>query len=194
MYLVAFLSALIVDTIPVFAPPAWTILVFLIIEFKLNPWPVVALGAVGSTIGRWILSMYIPKVAGKILSRRENENVRYVGGRIGKRFWPSFIFVLIYSLTPLSTTALFTAAGIARIKMLHVLPAFFIGKFASDAVMVFSGKFAVEESKQILHGQFSWHSVVVALVSLVLILAIMFIDWKQLLENKKLRFHFKIWA
>lgn len=86
MYVVAFFSALLVDTIPVFAPPAWTILVFLIIKFKLNPWIVLILGALGSTTGRWILSLYIPKVAHKILSHRENENVRYIGKKIGHRF------------------------------------------------------------------------------------------------------------
>src|SRR4051812_37178503 len=125
MYFVAFISALIVDTIPVFAPPAWIVLTFLILKFRLNPWIVLVLGAVGSTLGRWILSLYIPKVADKILSRRENENVRYIGKKIGKRFWPSFTFVLIYSLTPLSTTALFTAASLAGIRMLYILPPFF---------------------------------------------------------------------
>lgn len=116
MYVVAFLSALIVDSIPVFAPPAWTILTILIIKFKLNPWAVVALGAVGSTIGRFTLTFFMPKVAGHILSRRENKNVAFLGRKLDKRFWPSFVFVLLYSLTPLSTTALFTAAGMARIE------------------------------------------------------------------------------
>src|SRR5471030_1266023 len=106
MYLAAFLCALVVDSIPVFAPPAWTILTILIIKFKLNAWVVIALGTIGSTIGRWFLSLYIPKVSKKLLSSRENENVRFIGKKLERRGWAGFVFVLLYSLSPLSTTAL----------------------------------------------------------------------------------------
>jgi multidrug efflux pump len=46
LYLAAFAAALLVDTIPVFAPPAWIILAFMIISWKLNPWGIIAAGAV----------------------------------------------------------------------------------------------------------------------------------------------------
>ena len=51
LYLLAFFAALAVDTIPVFAPPAWTILTFLIVRYDLDPWIVVVVG----TIGAWAL-------------------------------------------------------------------------------------------------------------------------------------------
>ena len=41
LYLAAFAAALVVDTIPVFAPPAWTILAFIIVKYKANPWAVI---------------------------------------------------------------------------------------------------------------------------------------------------------
>ena len=188
LYLVAFLAALVIDTIPVFAPPAWTVLTFLIVRYELNPWIVVVVGTIGSTIGRYILSLYIPHVADRILSRRMSENVHFVGERLGKRFWPSFVFVLLYSLTPLSTTALFTAAGTARVKPLHILPAFFIGKFVSDAVMVFSGKLASHTIAETIHGQLSWKTAAVALAGAALMGGVFFIDWKKLLQHKRLQF------
>ncbi|PYJ07821.1 MAG: hypothetical protein DMF06_14545 [Verrucomicrobia bacterium] len=55
-YLLVFLAALAVDTIPVFAPPAWILLVFLLVKFHLNPWAVVVVGVTGSTIGRYLLT------------------------------------------------------------------------------------------------------------------------------------------
>jgi hypothetical protein len=194
MYLVAFLSALVVDTIPVFAPPAWIILTFLIIKFSLNPWAVLLLGAFGSTIGRWILSLYMPKLADRLLSRREIKNMRFIGNRIGGRFWPSFTFVLIYSLTPLSTTALITAAALVKIRSLYILPAFFLGKLGSDAVMIFMGTSAVDASSNFLDGTISWQSAVGASLSLALVLGIMIVDWMELLQNGRLRFHFRILA
>jgi membrane protein YqaA with SNARE-associated domain len=193
MYAVAFLAALFVDTIPVVAPPAWLILTFLIVKFRLNPWAVIVLGTTGSTIGRFILSCYIPKVSKKILSRREDENVRYVGQKIGRHFRSSFLFVLLYSLTPMSTTALFTAAGIARVNPLYILPAFFLGKFISDAAMVFAGKYEEHQFWDLMHGKISWETGGTALLGVVVIFGMLFIDWAMLLGHKKLRIHFKIW-
>jgi hypothetical protein len=52
MYVLVFLAALIVDTIPVFAPPAWTVLVLLLLTFHLNPWLVVIVGVTKRKCGR----------------------------------------------------------------------------------------------------------------------------------------------
>ncbi len=71
LYLAAFAAALLVDTIPVFAPPAWMILAFMIIKWKLNPWGIIAAGALGSVIGRYILTLYMPHVSAKIFRRSE---------------------------------------------------------------------------------------------------------------------------
>jgi membrane protein YqaA with SNARE-associated domain len=193
MYFASFAAALLVDTIPVFAPPAWIILTFLIVKFDLNPWGVVVLGTTGSTIGRYILSRYIPKVSNKILSENEEANVSYVGKKIGKHFWSSFVFVLIYSITPMSTTALFTAAGMARVNPFYILPAFFMGKFTSDAVMVFTGKYEAHTFQELMHGKVSGELVIVALLGTFLIFGMLFIDWPMLLTHKKVRLHFKIW-
>ena len=65
LYLAAFAAALLVDTIPVFAPPAWTILAFMIITWNMNPWGIIAAGAFGSVIGRYILTLYMPHVSTK---------------------------------------------------------------------------------------------------------------------------------
>ena len=82
MYLLVFLAALIVDTIPVFAPPAWTVLVLLLLTFHLNPWLVVIIVVTGSTLGRYILSLYIPKISAALVNRREDKNLRYVGSKL----------------------------------------------------------------------------------------------------------------
>ena len=49
IYLLVFLAALAVDSIPVFAPPAWILLVFLTVKFQLNSWAVIVVGVTGST-------------------------------------------------------------------------------------------------------------------------------------------------
>lgn len=192
-YVAVFGIGLGVDSIPVFAPPAWMLILPLVIKCRLNPWAATALGAVGSTFGRYALSLYMPKIAGRILNDRENANVKYLGGKLNGRFRSAFAFVLIYALTPLSTTALFTAAGAARINPLPILPAFLIGKFASDALMIVGGEHASADIKQLLRGEKSPKSLAAAAVSLLVIMAVMFVDWRALLEHKKLRFRFDVW-
>jgi hypothetical protein len=79
LYLAAFAAALLVDTIPVFAPPAWIVLAFMIINWNLNPWGIIASGALGSVIGRYILTLYMPHVSAKIFRRSENANISFPG-------------------------------------------------------------------------------------------------------------------
>jgi membrane protein YqaA with SNARE-associated domain len=108
-YLLVFLAALAVDTIPIFAPPAWILLVILLVRFHLNPWLTVVIGVTGSTLGRYTLTRYIPRISSSLVNRREEENLRYIGRKLPKAKWSSTVFVFLYTLTPLSTTALFTA-------------------------------------------------------------------------------------
>ena len=192
-YLLVFLGALFVDSIPVFAPPAWTLIVLLVVKFRLGVWPAVAVGAAGSTIGRYLLSRFMPKAAKRLFNERENSNITFLGKKLGGRFWPAFTFVFLYSLTPLSTTALFTAAGAARVNPLPILPAFFLGKFLSDAAMVFSGRTAIHSFRDVAKGQSSPKSLVLAGAGLLLITVVLFIDWRALLERKRLVLRFNIW-
>jgi membrane protein DedA with SNARE-associated domain len=103
------------------------------------------------------------------------------------------IVILVYSLLPLPTTPLFIAGGMAKMKPYYIIPAFFIGKFTSDAIAVISGKYAVENSTDLIHGMISWKSVTGLVVGLLLIFAILFIDWITLLQKKKFTLKFNIW-
>jgi membrane protein YqaA with SNARE-associated domain len=191
-YLLVFLAALAVDTIPIFAPPAWIILVILLVKFHLNPWLTVVIGVTGSTIGRYILTRYIPKISSSLVNRREDANLRYIGTKLAKAKWTSTVFVFLYTLTPLSTTALFTAVAAARVRPWHILPPFFLGRLITDGVLVFSGKYASANLSNLLHGQANWKTLATLIAGLMVIGLFLFIDWRCLLEYKKLRFRFKI--
>ena len=193
LYLAAFLAALAVDCIPVFAPPAWTILAFIIIKWQPNPWGVIAAGAAGSVIGRYILTLYMPRVSAKMFRRRENDNISFLGKKLGGRFWPTNLFVMGYAISPLSTTALFTAAGMAHVNPANTLPGFLVGKFIGDAIVVFTGKATADEATDLLHGHMSWQTALVAGAGLLLISGVLFIDWRQLLQRHTIRLNFAIW-
>ena len=68
---------------------------------------------------------------------------------------------MAYSLLPLPTTPLFLVAGIARIRPLHTIP----GSLRSSVL--------------------SWQSIAGLGASLLLLLALLFIDWRALIQRRK---------
>jgi len=75
-YARSFAGALVVDIVPIPLPPAFTVMIFLQIYFKLDLWAVVLVGVSGSIVGRYILSIYIPKLSGKIFKESKNEDAQ----------------------------------------------------------------------------------------------------------------------
>jgi len=188
-----FLAALATDLIPVIGPPVWTVMVFMLVKFDLNPWLVLAVGVPGSVLGRYCLSLYVPKLLGKVMKQTKSDDLKFVGSKLQGSLWRCWSFVLLYSLLPISTTALFSAAGLARIKPLQILPPFFVGKFASDAAMLFTGSYAIHNSVDLVYGTFTWKGMTTIVGGLVVLAAFLFLDWRLLLEQRKLSFCFRIW-
>jgi len=188
-----FIGSFLFDVVPIPFPPAFTIMVFLQIMFDLNIWWVIVIGVAGSILGRYILTLYIPFLAGRIFKRSKNEDVEFLGQTMKKKGWRSQSVIVAYSLLPLPTTPLFLAGGMARIKALYIIPAFFIGKFTSDAITVHIGKYAAEHTQSILEGVLSWKTIISLVVGLLLVCALLFIDWRTLIQNKKFQLKFKIW-
>jgi membrane protein YqaA with SNARE-associated domain len=192
-YLWVFLASLLVDLVPIIGPPAWTVMVVLMMKFDLNPWLVLAVGVPASVLGRYTLSLYTPWLSKKIIKRRKNDELEFVGRKLKQKLWQSWTFVLVYSLSPLPTTPLFSAAGLAKISPLHVLPPFFVGKFISDAVMLFMGRTAITSVGDLIQGTFSIKGIIFAVLSVLIICGFLFLDWRTLLAKKQVRFNVHIW-
>jgi membrane protein YqaA with SNARE-associated domain len=192
-YTLVFLGAFLFDVVPFPFPPAFTIMVFLQIYFHLNIWMVIFIGVAGSIMGRYVLTLYIPFIAGSIFKPAKNEDVQYLGKILKEKGWKSQMVIIAYSLLPLPTTPLFVAAGMANLKPLYIIPAFFVGKFTSDTILVHLGKYGTENTEKILQGAFSWQSFTSLAIGLLMISALLFIDWRSLIQNKEFKFNFRIW-
>ena len=191
-YLLVFIGSLFFDVVPIPFPPAFTIMVFLQIMFDLNIWWVIVIGVAGSILGRYILTLYIPLLAGKIFKQSKNNDVEFLGKKMKEKGWKSQMVIIAYSLLPLPTTPLFLAAGMAKIKPLYIIPAFFIGKFTSDTITVHLGKYASDHAKNIMEQALSWKSITSLVVGILLVCALLFIDWRSLIQKKKFQLKFKI--
>lgn len=192
-YALVFFGSFLFDVVPIPFPPAFTIMVFLQIQFGLNIWLVIIIGVIGSILGRYILTLYIPFLAGRIFKKSKNDDVQFLGEKMKENGWKGQMAILAYTLLPLPTTPLFLASGMARIKGIYIIPAFLVGKFTSDAITVHLGKYASENIESIMKGGFSWQSITSMVLGLLLISAVLFIDWRTLIQKKKLMLTFRIW-
>ena len=191
-YSLVFIGALLFDLVPFPFPPAFTIMVFLQIVFQLNVWAVIVLGVAGSVLGRYILLLYAPFIAKKYLKASKNEDIAFLGEKMEENKWKGILVVFAYSLLPLPTTPLFLGAGISKIKPIYIIPAFLVGKFTSDSIALHLGKYASENTDSIIRNAFSWQSFSGLALGLFMLFCLFFIDWRTLIQSKKLVFDFKI--
>jgi len=191
-YALVFLGAFLFDVVPFPFPPAFTIMLTLQISFHLNIWLVIVIGVVGSVLGRYVLTLYIPHIAKRFFTISKNEDVQFLGKKMKENKWKGQAFVLAYSLLPLPTTPLFLAAGISRISGWYVIPAFLVGKFTSDTFALHIGKYASENVDNIISESFSWESVTSIIIGAVLLFGLLFIDWRSLIQKKRFLLKFNI--
>jgi uncharacterized membrane protein YdjX (TVP38/TMEM64 family) len=192
-YLIVFMGAMLMDITPLPLPPAFTVMILFQVTFGLPVWSVIGFGVAGSILGRAILSLYIPSVSDRIFNERENNDIRFLGDKLKHNAWKSQLFILIYTLMPLPSTPLFIAGGIARMRLIQIIPAFTLGKLTSDAVAVYMGEYAAANTESLLKGMVSMRSIVGLSIGVLAIGALLFIDWRKLLQEKKLRLRFNIW-
>jgi len=192
-YWYVFFACVAVDIVPLPLPPAFVVMVYLQIHYHLNVWMVISIGVAGSVLGRYILTLYIPKIAHRLFNPAKNEDVQFLGRKLKEKGWKSQLAILTYSLLPLPTTPLFIAGGMAKMKPYLIIPAFMIGKFTSDAVAVFMGKYAAENTSSVIDGIISVKSAIGLVFGILLLFAFLFIDWRSWLQEKKFRINLKIW-
>lgn len=192
-YLIVFICSLAVDLVPFPLPPAFSIMIFFLVLYDLNIWAVLAIGFVGSLIGRYTLMIYLPNVSSRIFKTKKNQDVQFLTAKLRKRGWQGFMIVFIYSMVPLPSTPLFIAGGMAGLKPIHLLPGFALGKAVTDTIVILLGNYAAKNSGDIFQSFGSLKSMAGLALGLLLLFALFFIDWRKLLQHKKLSLNFHIW-
>jgi hypothetical protein len=64
----------------------------------------------------------------------------------------------------------------------------------SYTVLAFSSQLVISSLSEIMKNPFSWQAILSSLLGLAILLLFTFIDWRELLENKKLKLNFRIWT
>jgi hypothetical protein len=193
-YALVVAASIAVDCVPVFAPPAWTLMLLLMLKYDLNPYATALVGTCGTVTGRLIFSsLIIPWLGSKTLSRDKESDLRYLGEHINTQGFAAAVFIFVYSLLPLSTTALFTAAGLAQVRKIFILPPFFLGNLIGDGLLLLSGKATITSLGDLFKGSWSLKDISMMGFGLVVVLALLFVDWRTLLQSKTLKWKWAFW-
>jgi len=104
LYILVFLSSLLVDVIPLIGPPAWVVMVFFQVKYGLNIWLVLVAGVSGSAIGRYLYSAYVFYFANHFIKPQKNEDLQFIGKNsliMDGRFIFLFFFIRSCRFLPL---------------------------------------------------------------------------------------------
>lgn len=191
-YVLVFIFTMIVDCTPLPLPPAFTVMILMQNVFHLQIWPVIILGVIGSAIGRYLFSLYIGRFSAAVLKPEKVDDIHFLGEQLNATLLRAQVFTFIYTLLPISSTPLFVTAGIAQIHPMRLLPAFIAGKFISDAAAVFMGNYVVENAHELFSLDTSPRSLIALVVYILILLALLFVDWRSSLMEKKVRINARI--
>ncbi|MEY4493850.1 MAG: hypothetical protein RL355_1199 [Actinomycetota bacterium] len=183
-YLFAAFIIFLMNALPAFAPPTWSILVFFAIRYELEPALLIPVGVIGASSGRWVLALYFRKLRDR-LPKGWVTNMENAGTHFRKSAKHSTALFLLFFLSPLSSAQLFEAAGVMKNQPLRPL----IGAFAAGRVLTYSiyvtGAHAISSSNlgELIREKMTSPSAIAIQILMVLALVLLGnIKWKPALN------------
>jgi len=179
-YLGVFFISLI-GSMSVFVPIPYTIIIFTMggISTFEPIWIAVAAG-LGSSVGEF--SGYLIGVGGrKVISDKYRKKMDFLM-KLFKKYGPIAIFV--FALTPLPDDLLFIPLGVMRYSLLRAFIPALLGKFFSNLIIAYSGRWSLEIISSLfgLDGEGSSLIVgtLIGLLLMIIVIIIMFkLDWEK---------------
>jgi len=179
-YLGIFLISLL-GAMSIFVPIPYTVIIFILgASSAFDPlWIAVAAGA-GAAIGEF--TGYLIGFGGRrVIGEKYKKKMDFLM-KLFKKFGPIVIFV--FALTPLPDDLLFIPLGIMRYSLLRAFIPALLGKFFSNLIIAYSGRFGVGIIRDLFgvegEGMTVLIGTILALVLLVIVFVIMFkVDWEK---------------
>ena len=178
-------AVFVVNLMPAFGPPTWTVLVFFGIKYDIPAAALVVGGAAAAASGRFILASVFRRIGGR-LPPGKRADLEAVGEAItGSRAsrWGTFLLFLV---SPFPSTQLFEAAGLApQVNLRAVTLAFFLGRLVTYSIYVGGATLAAATVGSILDEGFrSPWAIALQLLLLALLAAFVLIPWAKLLRPR----------
>jgi hypothetical protein len=195
VFLVIFLIVFLLNVVPIFAPPTWTVLSFIAIRFNSNIILLAVVGAVAATLGRLALAkLSTVIVRRKLLSDDTKGNIDAVKEQLERKTKLTFSILLFYAFSPFPSNHLFIAYGLTTLKLRLIATPFLLGRLVSYAFWAFTASSVAEllnYESTTSKSFFSYYFVASQLFGLLTIYVFTRIDWRRVFAEKRLRWRRK---
>jgi hypothetical protein len=175
-----------VNLLPVFGPPTWAVLVFFRFRYPEIPAPALILaGAVAAASGRLLLALAFRAFGTKLPAKRQ-ESLQVFGHAIGESRGGLLASFALFAVAPLPSAQMFEAAGLARIRLGHLLAAFFLGRLVSYSIYVSTASAAHQKLSRVFSkGLLSPQAITTELIGVALVIAMVVIDWPSVIDKAR---------
>ncbi len=171
-----------VNLMPVFGPPTWAVLVYFDFRYEL-PLPVLVLaGASASAAGRLLLATVFRQI-GYRLPRKRRTDLEAIGATLTDKRRGRWGVLVLFLFSPLPSTQLFEAAGLApQVQLLPITAAFFCGRLVTYSIYVAAASAAATTLGSLLDDGFAspW-LIALQLLLLALLVAFVLTPWAKIL-------------
>ena len=179
LLLLAWAIVLVVNVVPAFMPPSWSIMAVFRVTAGLPLLPLTIGGAAMSAVGRAGLALLSRRLSYK-LPDTDRQNAEALGQFLNRhRRWRTLI-VFGYCLGPLPSNAVFIAAGAGKVPLLPVTLAFFLSRAIADTFWVWTVDQVSHNLSDVFAEQItSWKAVVVQVATIVLVVLLFRLPWRR---------------
>ncbi|MFL6734820.1 MAG: hypothetical protein ACJ8EY_08995 [Sphingomicrobium sp.] len=168
---------------PAFTPPTWPVIVYFTLAASLPIWIIVAVAAVGASLGRLVLALLFRQFAHRLPTKLRG-NLEAAHAALERRKHSRWIIPGLFLLGS-SSAPLFEAAGLTGLRMLPLTMTYLVGRLPRYWL------YAV--GAQQLRGTSFWRSfgetltspagIAVELLMIALLIALVRIDWTRWLKG-----------
>jgi uncharacterized membrane protein YdjX (TVP38/TMEM64 family) len=187
-YLILFIIVLGVNLIPAFGPPTWSVIALYVFNSNLSVPAIVLVGALAAAIGRYLLA-HAFRYLGRYLPDKMRRNLKSARTALERRRRSTVLALGLFALSPVPSAQLFEAAGLAGVRLLAFTLAFFLGRMVSYSVYALTAKGIKDSSigESFQNALMSPFGIVSQIVMLILLAALVRIDWESALGFKPTR-------
>ncbi|WP_321962065.1 hypothetical protein [Paraburkholderia sp. J7] len=189
---ILFLIVLLINLMPAFAPPTWMAMSWVGFNVREgSPLLFALVAASAATLGRLALAGFSRSlVRRRWIREADRQNIDVVSAWLKKHKKKTAGAFVLYALSPFPSNYLFIAYGLSGLPLRFIGAAFFAGRTVSYVIWARLGRFASEvvDPEALLDGQYLGIGFALSQLALLAsVYAFMKLDWKMLIEQRKLR-------
>lgn len=171
--------ALVINLVPAFMPPTWSVLAIFHVLSRPPLLLLTAGGAAASALGRVGLALLSRRFR-DLLPESDRRNAEALSGFVNRHHRWREAIVFGYCLGPFPSNAIFIAAGVGRMPLLPVTVAFFLSRAIADTLWVWAaGKVSANVGGLFVTQVTDWKAIAVQVAALVVVVLFFRLPWAK---------------